>query len=315
VIRERIFRIAGKDVAPTQARMFTPDPTPRPLGKSDILVSPIAWGMWRFTGEVAPARLLVEAALEAGITLFDTADIYGADTPAGFGSAEALFGQVLAEAPSLRDRMVIATKGGIRPGNPYRSDAGYLAEAVDASLHRMGIERIDLYQIHRRDFLTHPQEVAASLTRMVEQGKVRGIGVSNHSPAEVDALQAFLDLPILSTQPEFSPLHPQPLFDGVLDQAMARGMAVLGWSPLGGGRLGGGDHPATLLLRDHGQRFDVDAATAALSWSMVHPAGVIPIVGSQNADRIRAAAGALRVQWTHAEWYAVLQAGMGATLP
>ena len=296
--------------------MFTPDPHPRPLGKSDILVSPLAWGMWRFTGEVAPARVLVEAALEAGITLFDTADIYGADTPAGFGSAEALFGQVLAEAPSLRDAMVIATKGGIRPGNPYRSDAGYLPEAVDASLGRMGIERIDLYQIHRRDFLTHPQEVAASLTRMVEQGKVRGIGVSNHSPAEVDALQAFLDLPILSTQPEFSPLHPQPLFDGVLDQAMTRGMAVLGWSPLGGGRLSGGDHPATLLLlRDHGQRFDVDAATAALSWSMAHPAGVIPIVGSQNADRIRAAAGALRVSWTHAEWYAVLQAGMGATLP
>ncbi len=291
------------------------DPAPRPLGKSDIMVSPLAWGMWRFASEdLGRARALVQAALDGGITLFDTADIYGADTPAGFGSAEALFGRVLAEAPALRDAMVIATKGGIRPGNPYRSDRAYLEQAVEASLTRMGIDRIDLYQIHRRDFLTHPQEVAASLTAMVDAGKVRGIGVSNHSPAEVAALQAFLGLPILSTQPEFSPMRADPLFDGTLDQAMQRDMAVLGWSPLGGGRLVG-DHPAGLLLRDHGERFGVDTATAALAWSMVHPARIIPIVGSQNPARIRAAADAVRVTWTHAEWYAVLQAGMGAALP
>lgn len=295
--------------------MLRIDPNPRPLGKSELVVSPMAWGMWRFTGEVAGARALVEAALETGITLFDTADIYGADTPAGFGSAEALFGQVLAQVPYLRERMVIATKGGIRPGIPYRSDAAYLAEAVDASLARMGIERIDLYQIHRRDFLTHPQEVARSLTAMVDAGKVRGIGVSNHSPAEVDALQAFLGLPILSTQPEFSPLHSAPLFDGTLDQAMAKDMAVLAWSPLGGGRLSDGVHPAGALLAEQGARFGVDAATAALSWAMVHPARIIPIIGTQNPDRIRAAAGALTVEWTPAEWYAVLQAGMGAGLP
>ncbi|WP_156359905.1 aldo/keto reductase [Sphingomonas sp. Leaf10] len=295
--------------------MLRIDPNPRPLGKSDLSVSPLAWGMWRFTGEVAAARTLVEAVLETGITLFDTADIYGADTPAGFGSAETLFGQVLAEAPYLRERMVIATKGGIRPGIPYRSDRVYLTDAVDASLSRMGIERIDLYQIHRRDFLTHPQEVAKSLTAMVDAGKVRGIGVSNHSPAEVDALQAFLDLPILSTQPEFSPLHSTPLFDGTLDQAMARDMAVLAWSPLGGGRLSDGSHPAGALLAEQGARFAVDAATAALSWAMVHPARIIPIIGSQKPERICAAARAFRVEWTPAEWYAVLQAGMGVGLP
>lgn len=181
---------------------------PRPLGRSDILISPIAWGMWRFTGEDVPAgRDLVEAALEAGITLFDTADIYGAGSPGGFGSAEALFGRVLADAPALRDRMVIATKGGIRPGIPYNSSAAYLAEALDDSLARMGVDRVDLYQVHRRDLLAHPQEVAGALSAMVAAGKVRGIGVSNHSPAELDALQAFLDLPILSTQPELSLIH------------------------------------------------------------------------------------------------------------
>ena len=242
--------------------------TPRPLGRSDILVSPIAWGMWRFTGDDARAgRDLVEAALDADITLFDTADIYGAGSPGGFGSAEALFGRVLADAPALCDRIVIATKGGIRPGIPYNSTATYLAQALDASLARMGVERVDLYQIHRRDLLAHPQEVAAALSAMVAAGKVRGIGVSNHSPAELDALQAFLDLPILSTQPEFSPLHAAPLFDGTLDQAMVRDLAVLAWSPLGGGRLlakanpaghgaSGADHPDRRIadLRPHPRR-------------------------------------------------------------
>ncbi|WP_230480916.1 aldo/keto reductase [Sphingomonas sp. Leaf21] len=287
----------------------------RPLGKSAIFVSPIAWGMWRFTGDdVSAARARVEAALDAGITLFDTADIYGTDD-AGFGSSETLLGRVLASAPTLRERMVIATKGGIWPGDPYDSSAAYLAEALDASLARMGVERVELYQIHRRDFLSHPQEVAAALTRMVETGKVAGIGVSNHSPAEVDALATFLGLPILSTQPEFSPLRPAPLFDGTLDQAMARDMTVLAWSPLAGGRLVAGDHPAAALLAEHGQRWGVDAATAALAWAMAHPARIIPIIGSQNPDRIRAAADVYRVEWTRAEWYAVLQAGMGERLP
>ncbi|MEP9400807.1 aldo/keto reductase [Sphingomonas silueang] len=288
----------------------------RPLGRSDILVSPLAWGMWRFAARpVAEAQALVEAALGAGITLFDTADIYGADTPDGFGSAEALLGQVLADAPQLRGRMVLATKGGIRPGVPYDSGADALAQALDASLARLGVERIDLYQIHRRDLLTHPQEVARALTVMVDSGKVRGIGVSNHSPAEVEALATFLDLPLLSTQPEFSPLHAAPLFDGTLDQAMARDMAVLAWSPLGGGRLADPAHPAAALLAGQGARFGVDATAAALSWAMVHPARVIPIVGSQNPGRIAAATDAYRVEWTRAEWYAVLQAGMGTRLP
>lgn len=289
---------------------------PRPLGKSGLTVSPLAWGMWRLAGDdIAPVRALIDAALEAGITLFDTADIYGADVPAGFGSAEELFGRALAEERALRDRMVIATKGGIRPGIPYNSGADYLAGALDDSLRRLGVDVIDLYQVHRRDFLTHPQEVAAALTRMVETGKVRALGVSNHSVHELEALQSFLAQPLASTQPEFSPLRAAPLFDGVLDQAMRLDLAVLAWSPLGGGRLADPSHPAARLLAEHGAEFGVDAATAALSWVMAHPARVIPIIGSQNPARVRAAADACKVEWTRARWYAVLEAGTGEKLP
>jgi predicted oxidoreductase len=271
--------------------------------------------MWRLDGTVADVRARIDAALEAGITLFDTADIYGFGSPIGFGGAEALFGQALAEAPQLRDGMVIATKGGITPPVPYNSGASYLQEACDASLTRMGIETIDLYQIHRRDFLTHPQEVAAALTRMVEAGKVRALGVSNYSPAEMSALQRFLDLPIVSTQPEFSPLRTAPLYDGTLDQAMAENIAVLAWSPLGGGRLLAEGNAAGQLLAKQGAAYGTDAVAAALSWIMAHPARIIPIVGSQNPQRIRASADAMRVCWSREQWYAVMQAGTGETLP
>lgn len=280
------------------------------------MVSPLAWGMWRLGGISArEAQALVEAALEAGITLFDTADIYGCDTPAGFGSAEALFGDVLRASPGLARDMVIATKGGIVLGVPYDSSAAYLEAALDASLARLGIDQVDLYQIHRRDLLSHPHEVAGALDAMVTAGKVRAVGVSNYSPAELATLETFLGQPLVSTQPEFSALRADPLFDGTLDQAMAKGLAVLAWSPLGGGRLAAGAHPAAQLLAQQAARFGTDCSNAALSWIMAHPAGIIPIVGTQNAERIKATTQAFDVTWTRAEWYAVLEAGMGAKLP
>lgn len=289
---------------------------PRALGTTGLSVSPLAWGMWRLAGvDIAAVRAMIDAALAAGITLFDTADIYGFDAPAGFGSAEELFGAALAEDRGLRDRMVIATKGGIRPGIPYNSGRDYLIAALDDSLRRLRVDVIDLYQVHRRDFLTHPQELASTLDAMVASGKVRAIGVSNYSTEELATLASFLDHPIVSTQPEFSPLHAAPLYDGTLDQAMRLNLTVLAWSPLGGGRLADASHPAGALLAAQGNAFGVDAATAALSWIMAHPAGIVPIVGSQNPARIRAAAGALRVEWTRNQWYAVLEAGTGTRLP
>lgn len=293
-----------------------PDDQPRPLGGNGFMVSPLAWGMWRLSGnDIRSVRALIDAALDVGITLFDTADIYGFGSPLGFGGAESLFGRALAGSPALRERMVIATKGGIAPPVPYDSSAAYLAAACDASLARLGVDVIDLYQIHRRDFLAHPQEVAGALTRLVAAGKVRALGVSNYSPAELSALQRFLDLPIVATQPEFSPLRTAPLYDGTLDQAMAEDIAVLAWSPLGGGRLSDASSPAGALLAEQGAVYGTDAVAAALSWAMVHPARIIPILGSQQPERLRAAADAFKVGWTREQWYAVMQAGTGESLP
>jgi aryl-alcohol dehydrogenase-like predicted oxidoreductase len=308
---------------------ITLSPEPRRLGKSDLVVSPLAWGMWRFAGDdVAAAQAKCEAALAAGITLFDTADIYGPDNDEPFGAAEALLGRVFDASPGLRDQIVLASKGGIRMGVPYDSSPAYLRDAVEASLTRLGVDRIDLWQIHRPDMLAHPAEVAATLDALVAEGKIGAVGVSNHTPAQTGALARHLKSGLVTTQPEFSPLATAPLFDGTLDRAMKHGLGVLAWSPLGQGRLGDGDPrpgrrkaddaQATAVkaaLASQGARYGVGIAAAAYAWIMAHPAGIIPIVGTQNPGRIAEAAQAYKVRWTRAEWYAVLVASLGEALP
>lgn len=291
------------------------------LGATGLLVSRLAWGMWRLRGDdVAFAHSLVEAALQAGINLLDTADIYGFNGRDGFGNAERLLGRVLAAAPGLRDQIVLATKGGIIPGIPYDSSAAYLTRACEASLQRLGVDCIDLYQVHRPDVLTHPAELARSLESLVRSGKVRAVGVSNFTPAQTSALIAQLPLPLASIQPEFSPLVLDPLTDGTLDLAMQHGMSVLAWSPLGGGRLADAEgdelvQRVRMELDVQAERHNVSRAAAAYAWLMAHPAGVIPIVGSQQPSRIREAADACRVQWARTDWYRLLAASRGAPLP
>jgi predicted oxidoreductase len=288
----------------------------RPLGATELMVSPLAWGMWRFSGDdVNAARERVEAALDAGLTFMDTADIYGPDNGEPFGAAEALLGRVFAEAPGLRDRMVLATKAGIEMGVPYNSSADYLVAACEACLRRMGVERVELFQIHRPDSLTHPAEVAAAFDRLRSAGKIAEAGVSNHTPAQVAALRAYMTFPLASVQPEFSAACIAPLYDGVLDQAMELNLGVMAWSPLGGGRLAGAGSPIADALDAVAEPRGATPEAAALAWIMDHPARPIPIVGSQRPDRIRASAEALDIQFSRAEWYAVLTAARGEPLP
>lgn len=296
-----------------------PPPT-RPLHPGGPEVSSVAWGMWRFAGDdLAAAEARVRAALDAGVTLFDTADVYGPDNGEKFGAAERLLGQVLARAPGLAKKMHIATKGGINPGAPYDSSPGYVASAIDASLKRMGVERVALWQIHRPDMLTHPAEAARGLEAAHTAGKIGAVGVSNYTTNQVAALTHHLSIPLVSTQPEFSPLCYAPLFDGTMDQAMARGLTVLAWSPMGGGRLGDPkDDRARAVakaLDAKAEASGVSRAAAAYSWIMAHPARPIPIVGTQRVARIAEIPDAYKPRWTRAEWYQVLIAAMGEPLP
>ncbi len=296
-----------------------------PLGRSGLEVAPLGWGMWRFAGaDVATARRRVEAALDIGCTLLDTADIYGFGTPEGFGGAERLLGLVLRSAPELRHRMILATKAGIFPPLPYDSTATYLVQACEDSLQRLGVECIDLYQIHRPDLLTHPAEVAAALEQLRRAGKIRAAGVSNYSAPQLDALCLHLPFPLASVQPEFSPLAIEPLTNGVLDAAMRLGLAVLAWSPLAQGRLGvagsdqAGDVRAAAVIEALDRvagRAAAPRSAVAYAWVMAHPSRPVPLIGSQNPSRIREAAAAYDVQLRREEWYQILAAARGEPLP
>jgi predicted oxidoreductase len=293
-------------------------PGPRRVGPFEV--GPIGFGCWRLTtASTEEASALVAGALDLGCTLVDTADVYGLDWGGdGFGACEERLGQVLLQEPSLRDRMVLATKGGIVPGVPYDSSASGITQACEASLRRLHVDHVDLYQLHRPDLFTHPAELAEALVALHHRGLVREFGVSNHTPAQTAAFQAHLPLPLVSTQPEFSAATVTPLFDGTFDHAFLAGLSVLAWSPLAGGRLATGDGipPALIDTLDHvAAAHHTDRAAVALAFVLAHPVGAVAIIGTQRIERIEAAVQAADVALSRAEVYAIVQASLGQPLP
>jgi len=293
------------------------DQSQRALG-NNVRISPLGYGCWRLVNmPMTEARERIEHVLAHGMNLIDTADVYGLDWGGtAFGSAEELLGEVLKDAPGLRDQMVLASKGGIIPGVPY--DSANLEQACNDSLRRLGVESLDLYQIHRPDMLTHPEETARVLQRLKDSGKVRAFGVSNYTTDQTSALMAYLPGEIISHQMQYSALHLDPLFDGTFDQCMQHQQTLLVWSPLAGGRLG---DPSTMpdglvsVLQTLAEREGVDLPTIGLAFVLAHPARPVALLGSLNLERLTLAQQALRVQLDRADVYQVIQAAMGESLP
>ena len=302
-------------------------------------VSRLAYGCWRIagtwnadevtaTGAEAGVRAVI-AAYEAGYTLFDHADIYCG------GMAETIFGRALKEVSGLKSRAVIATKCGIRkpgepkPDSPYRYDFSrdYIIHSCEQSLQRLGVERIDIYQLHRPDYLMDPAEVAGAFDQLRRAGKVREFGVSNFRPSQLAALQKACPMRLLVNQVEISLANLHALEDGTLDQCLAEKVTPMAWSPLGGGLLGDGAKrllPAqetyrpqaivTALDRIAAAR-GVSRSVVALAWLLRHPAGIIPIIGSADPANIRDASRAVELTLTRDEWYQLLAAARAERLP
>ena len=284
------------------------------------LVGPLALGLWRYTTpDIGHATNLLKTAIDLGMNLVDNADVYGLDWGGkGFGTCEELLGHVLSESPELRDQIVLATKGGIQPPVPYNSSSDYLRGACEDSLRRMNVEKIDLYQIHRPDMYTHPAEVASTLDSLIEEGKVVALGVSNHSPSQIKALQEHLRNPLITIQPEFSAAHLNPLRDGLLDLAAERDLVPLAWSPLAGGSLATGEGISAELvavLDDLANRESVDRATIAIAFVLSHPTSPIAILGTQTIERLEKLSEALKVSLTRSDVYQIIQASEGVPLP
>lgn len=291
---------------------------PRRIGRFEV--GPLAYGCWRLTTDsLDDARGIIETALDLGMNLVDNADVYGLDwAGSGFGANEELLGNVIASVPALRDRMVLATKGGIAPSTPYDSSPAYLEAACDASLRRLQTDVIDLYQIHRPDMFAHPADVAATLASLRDKGKIREVGISNHTPAQHEALAAHLPFPLATTQPEYSPATLDPLRDGTFDLCVRDGIVPLAWSPLGGGRLisGEGVRPELVTKLDElADREGVDRAAICIAFVLAHPSAPVAILGTQTPARLAAATAALDVTLDRNDVYAIVQASEGVPLP
>lgn len=286
------------------------------LGQSALTVGAIGYGCWRFSGStLQDADRKIRTALDCGMTLIDTADIYGLGEPRGFGGAEEVLGDVLKTSPELRSKMVLATKGGIDAVRPYDNTYAYLMAAMDKSLTRLKTDHVDLYQIHRPDITTPMSEIARALNDMVSAGKTKHVGVSNFTVSQTRALAAHLDTPIITTQPEFSTLHQDPITDGTLDWCQETAATALAWSPLAGGRLFSEDDAVTEVLDRLAETYKSTRANVALAFTMGHGADVIPIIGTQKTERIIDSAKAAEFPLSARDFYDIIEAYRGVSMP
>jgi predicted oxidoreductase len=286
-------------------------------------ISRIVYGLWRLTEDpdhtTALAQAKIEACLAQGITTVDQADIYG-----GYACEKAL-GDVFRAAPDLRDRVEVITKCGIvapmgryadKRAKYYDTSAAHIAQSVEASLRLMQTDHIDLLLIHRPDPFMDPEETGRALDTLVESGKVKAVGVSNFKPHDMALLSSAMTQPLVTNQIEISLTASESLTNGDLAYLQERNTPAMAWSPLGGGTLFNAGHTELLTrLRELAAEHNVDIASIAFAWLLAHPAGIIPIVGTNALDRIKMIGSAANVQLDRETWFELYSLGNGHEVP
>lgn len=296
------------------------------LPNSDVELSRLIYGVWRLADDsdtsVDHVRRKIDLCLEQGITTFDHADIYGNY------ECEAVFGQTLKADPSLRDRMELISKCDIalatdkfpeRKVKYYDTSAAYIQNSVESSLRHLHTDHLDVLLIHRPDPFMDPQETGPALDALIDSGKVRAVGVSNFNAPDWRLLQSCMSHKLVTNQIEMSVLERTAFTDGTLSSMRLDQLQPMAWSPLAGGELFGKSQAGALRVRplleklaaDHGHRVDL----AAFAWLLAHPAGILPVVGTNNPKRIEGLAGALDIKISREQWYEIWTEAAGEEVP
>lgn len=285
-----------------------------------------AYGTWRILDDdIAPvaADLIdrFEVCLEVGIETIDTAEIYGPYR------VEAELGEAIKLRPDLREKLKIVTKAGIDvPSDQkphatvpqYNATAENLIGCAEKSLSLLQTDTIDLFLVHRPDWLTHPEDTAAGLTKLLDSGKVKHVGVSNYTIHQFETLDGLMDGKLVTNQVEFSPFHVDPMYDGSFDQCLQKKIRPMAWSPLAQGKVFSEDEDAVRLresLKVLADKYEVTMDAIVYAWILSTPTRPTVILGTNKESRIRDAAAGGSFEMERDDWFAVWQAAKGYSIP
>jgi len=286
--------------------------------------SPIAgcmrWGKWGAGFSTREYRLIIDECLGNGITSFDHADIYGDYT------TEAEFGEVLKDAPSLRQEMQIITKCGLqkltrnRPQHQiksYNTSKEHIIASTEQSLKNFHTDYIDVLLIHRPDPLLNPGEVAEAITTLQQQEKILHFGVSNFWPYQVDLLQKFI--PVQFNQLEVSIIHLYPFINGMLDHCLQHNIIPMAWAPLGGGILSDDTHPRyrsiAACAAELAAKYLTGINQILIAFLLAHASGIIPVLGTTKIERLLQAKEAVNIILEREDWFKLYIASTGEDVP
>lgn len=297
------------------------------LGKSNLQVPTIAVGCMRINRLSKPeAERFVQSAMDLGAVFFDHADIYGD------GSCEEIFAEAVRMSPSVRDKIFLQSKCGIRRGVAFDFSKEHILTSVDGSLKRLKTDYLDILLLHRPDALVEPEEVAEAFDILHDSGKVRHFGVSNQNPMQIQLLKKYVKQPIVANQLQLSitnatmisqGLHVNMPDDGavnrdgsVLDFCRLNDITIQPWSPFQYGFFEGvflGSEKFPELngkIDELAEKHGVSTTTIAMAWLLRHPAGMQPVTGTMNVQHLRDCTKAAEIRLSREEWYEIyLSAG------
>jgi predicted oxidoreductase len=289
--------------------------------------SRLVYGTWRILddGSYTPQEMnrRLNVCLELGMTTLDTAEIYG------LYEVEEALGKALSLSPGLRDKFEIVTKAGIyvpckyhpdRRTAHYNATGARMIKSLEKSLRLLGTDRVDLFLVHRPDWLTRADDTAAGLNQLLKNGKIAHAGVSNYNVHQYDLLNGLMDRPLVTNQLEFHLLHMDPIYDGTFNQCEKLGVLPMAWSPLAKGLIFDPENEAAgrlkLAVENMAARYGgAKLEQFAYAWIMAHPAKPLPVIGTNKIERIRDAAASCDIVLEREDWFALWEAAQGRKIP
>lgn len=303
------------------------------LAGTDLKASNIVMGNMRLKQlSLTEADTLIRAALDEGINFFDHADIYGPS----YGECEAHFAEAVGMNASLRERMILQSKCGIRPGY-FDFSKEHILEATDGILKRLKTDYLDILLLHRPDTLMEPAEIAEAFEKLHRSGKVRYFGVSNQTPMQIELLQKYIPHKLIVNQLQLSVTH-SPMIDssiafnmnvdqsinrdsGILEYSRLKDMTIQAWSPFqkgffDGPFLGDTENYAELnqTIEEIAAKYGVSNTSVAVAWITRHPANMQVVIGTMNEQRLKDSCAGSDIPLTREEWYRIYRTA-GHILP